>query len=246
MDLPAEPDQVVTPELPAGDVWTRMAALFDHVADAVARAVRRGERPVVVSGDCSTALGTVAGLQRAGSDPAVVWFDAHGDVQTVETSASGYPGGMPLRMLAGYGGHLIADRIRLRALPEERLLLVDGRDLDPPEVDYLARSAVRRCEVAALAEPGGADCLPDGPLYLHIDVDVIDPADLPGLLYPVPGGPATTTVAEAVRRIAATGRVAAVGVACTWAPGHDNGARVRPVFEPLLTGPPARRLVAET
>jgi arginase len=66
---------------------------------------------VVVSGDCTTALGTVAGLQRAGIDPGIVWFDAHGDVQTVETTASGHPGGLPLRLLTGYRPELIAARI---------------------------------------------------------------------------------------------------------------------------------------
>jgi arginase len=53
-----------------------------------------------VLGDCTTALGTVAGLRHAGMDPGIVWFDAHGDVQTLETTASGYQGELPLRPLA--------------------------------------------------------------------------------------------------------------------------------------------------
>src|SRR5262249_31507885 len=66
--------------------WERLAGLFDAVANGVAAA---DGVPVVVSGDCTTSLGTVAGLQRAGHDPAIVWFDAHGDVQTLETTHSG-------------------------------------------------------------------------------------------------------------------------------------------------------------
>ncbi len=68
-------------------------------AEAVAEAVRQERRPVVVSGDCTTALGTVAGLQHAGMDPGTVWFDAYGDVQTLDAIASGYLGGLALDVI---------------------------------------------------------------------------------------------------------------------------------------------------
>ncbi len=58
--------------------------------------------------------------------------------------------------------------------------------------------------------------MPDGELYLHVDVDVCDPGQVPGLLSPVPGGPGVTEVVAAVRRVAATGRLSAVGIAATW------------------------------
>ena len=64
---------------------------------------------VVASGDCLTALGTVAGLQAAGADPAVVWFDAHGDVQTPETTSSGYLAGMSLRSASPAAGFPAAE-----------------------------------------------------------------------------------------------------------------------------------------
>ncbi|PRX98816.1 arginase family protein [Allonocardiopsis opalescens] len=213
----------VTAELPEGDRWTRMAALYAVVAEAVEREVRAGAAPVVVSGDCTASLGTAAGLRRAGVDASVVWFDAHGDVQTQETTASGYLGGMPLRVLLGYRPGAIADRLGLAALPEERALLVGARDLDPPEAAYLAASRVGR---RAVAELTAAD-LPDGPLLLHLDVDVIDAAELPGLRYPAPGGPSTEQVLAAVARVAATGRVAAVDLACPWHPGAAPAPGVR-------------------
>src|SRR5829696_5593416 len=68
--------------------WATMAALYEQVAKLVAADVDRGARPIVISGDCTTSLGTVAGLQQAGLDPSIVWFDGHGDVQTPETTAS--------------------------------------------------------------------------------------------------------------------------------------------------------------
>ena len=93
LDVPLRAGHTVSVEFTSGDVWNRLAVLYGAVADAVAGAASRGERPVVVSGDCTTALGTVAGLQRAGTAAGIVWFDAHGDVQTLETTASGYIGG---------------------------------------------------------------------------------------------------------------------------------------------------------
>jgi arginase len=224
LDVPLRAGRTVTTKFSSDDVWDRLAVLYGAVADAVADAARRGERPVVVSGDCTTALGTVAGLQRAGSVAGIVWFDAHGDVQTLETTASGYLGGLPLRLLVGYRPELIAARLGLRPVPERQALLVGARDLDPPEVSYLEGAAIRQAEIADLDRAS----LPEGPLYLHVDLDVIDSAAVPGLRYPAPGGPSPGEVADAVRWVLGTGRVAAVGLACTWHPGNDAAARVGP------------------
>lgn len=117
LDLPLKAEQVVTAELPSGDAWSRLAVLYRQVAGAVAGAAGHGRCPVVVSGDCATALGTVTGLQRAGIDAGIVWLDAHGDVQTLETTASGYLGGLPLRLLMGYRPGLIAAGLGLRPVP---------------------------------------------------------------------------------------------------------------------------------
>jgi arginase len=78
--------------------------------------------------------------------------------------------------------------------------------------------------------------LPDGPLLLHIDVDVIDKDDLPGLKFPVGGGPSYDAVVASVRRILATGRVAALDVACPWhlPEGDDDAVRAR-LLRDLLT-----------
>jgi arginase len=219
------PDAVpVTAPLGTGDLWARLGPLYEALAAAVTRAAASG--PVrVVSGGCNASAGVVAGLQRAGLDPVVVWFDAHGDVQTLETTASGYPGGIALRLLVGYRPALLADRIGLRPLAEDRVVLVDARDLDPPEVEYLAGALIGRRTVADLA----AEDLPDGPVLLHVDLDVVDSAALPGLRYPATPGPTVEAVLTAARRVMASGRVVAVDLACTWAPDtpDPDGVRAR-------------------
>jgi arginase len=182
-----------------------------------------GGRPVVLSGDCLTALGTMSGLQRAGIEAGIVWFDAHGDVQTPETTTSGYLAGMVLRLLVGYRPELIAARLGLRAVPERQVTLAGARDLDPPEVSYLAGAQIRRCEVGEL----DAAVLPGGPLYVHLDLDVIDPAQLPGLRFPAPGGPGPAQLAGALHALLGTGRVAAIGVACSWYPGYPAAGQIR-------------------
>jgi arginase len=230
LDLPLAPDEVITARFPPGDPWERMAVLYDAVAGAVAADAGLGGCPVVMSGDCNTSAGIMAGLQRAGVDPAIVWFDAHGDVQTLETTTSGYLGGLALRLLTEYRPELIAARLGLRPVPEDRIVLAGARDLDPPEVTYLAGAAIRRREVAALA---AAD-LPGGPLYVHVDLDVIDGARLPGLRFPAPGGPDAAELAGALRMLLATGQVAAFGIACSWHPGHAAARHVAAELGPIL------------
>jgi arginase len=227
LDVPMPADVTISTDRPtAADRWHWLSLLYTQVAAAVSSTVDAGGTPIVLSGDCTTALGTVAGLQAAGIDPVVVWFDAHGDLQTMETTHTGYLGGLPLRILVGYRPELIADSLGLRPVPESRVVLVDGRDLDPPEAEYLASAAVRRVPVAEVSTMD----LPDGPIYLHLDLDVVNPDDLPGLLFPAPGGPSLDAVFTAVNALLGTGRVVAVGLACTWHPGHDNAARVRPLL----------------
>jgi arginase len=239
LDLPIAAADVVAADLGGGDPWARMAVLYAGLADVVAGAVTDGAVPLVLSGDCTSALGTVAGLQRAGLAVGLVWLDAHGDLHTPCSTSSGYLGGMPLRLLVGACPELIGTSLGLRAVPEDRVLLVGARDLDPPESSFLAGAAISMCDVAAL-DPAALNpaalnpaALPDGPLYVHLDADVMDAAEIPGLRYPAPGGPGRAAVAEALRNLVRTGRVAAVGLACTWRPGEGAAAAIAPVLAAL-------------
>lgn len=118
--------------------------------------------PVVISGDCPTSLATVAGLQRKGSGPSIVWLDAHGDFNTEETTESGYLGGMPLAKICGFGDLDAIGGLGLATVAPDRALLVGARDLDPGEDALLASAGVARATVADLR----SELLPPGPIYL--------------------------------------------------------------------------------
>jgi arginase len=212
------PAGTVRPGLPVADRWERLAVEYEAVAAAVAAA---GELPLVFSGDCLIAGGVVAGVQRRGADPAIVWFDAHADLHTFQSSGSGYLGGMSLRLVSGAHPDDYANRFGLRPIAPDRVLLADARDVDPPEAAYLAGSAVRRIPVTDVN--GGV--APAGPLVVHVDLDVIDAAEVPRLRFPVPDGPSTADVLAACERLLATGRVVAVHVACPWWPATDDAER---------------------
>ncbi len=218
VEIPVQADVTVEPDFPGGDVWQQVTALCDATASAVAPVVARGGVPLVFSGDCLVGGGVIAGAQRAGADPAVVWFDAHGDVHTLETSTSGYPGGLSLRVVTGAHPERYADGFGLRPLGPERALLVDARDLDPAEAEYLAAGVTGRIPVDEVT----ADALPPGDLVLHVDVDVIDPEELRGLKFPAPGGPSTDDVLAAYDRVLATGRVVAIHISCPWWTATDQ------------------------
>jgi arginase len=205
-------DEIVFGELAGGSTWERLAELNELLAARVALELTNDGVPVVQSGCCTSALGTVAGMQRAGEDPAVIWFDAHGDLHTPESSTSGYPGGMVLRQLLGDGDRTVIDRLGLQPVREDDVVLVDARDLDPPEAEFLASSAVRHVRVDEIAQLE----LPRPPYYVHVDLDILDPADVPGARFPVPGGPSAEELVAALRVLLATHEVSGVGLACTW------------------------------
>lgn len=227
----ATPDwRVNTPPLPDGETTTRMSAVHETIAGFVVDTLATGQRPVSIAGDCCSAIGMLAGLQRAGFQPTLIWFDAHGDFNTKETSPSGFLGGMPLAMIVGRGDLTLPEAVGLAPLPESRVILTDGRDLDPLEAVALAQS-----EVTLLAEP--ADLLegdlPDSLLYVHFDVDVVALEESPAQNYPAAGGPTAAVLDMVFRRLALTGLVAAISVS-TWNPDLDSDGRSEKVSMALL------------
>jgi arginase len=205
---------VNAPALPEGAPLERMGVLYEALAGQVAAAVRAGRRPVSLAGDCLSCLGVTAGLQRAGVEAALLWFDAHGDFNTPETSPSGFLGGMPLAMAVGRGDQTLVRRLGMRPVAEERVILTDARDLDPGEDEAVAASAMTHLPgVAALLDGP----LPSGPLHVHFDTDIVDPIESPAQNYLVPGGPSAELLGRVFRRIGRDGDVVAVSISA-WNP----------------------------
>jgi arginase len=179
-------------------------------------------------GDCTFSIGVLAGLQREFSELTLVWFDAHGDFNTHQTTSSGFIGGMPLAMLCGRGEQTIVERAGARVQPEVNVILTDARDLDPGEKEAVAESALTHLpEVTDLLSLD----LPDRPIYIHFDCDVLRLTDLSAVSYPAEGGPSFETVEASLARLADTGRVVAMSVTM-WNPEADaDGAAEEVVLE---------------
>ncbi|MYW97826.1 arginase family protein [Amycolatopsis rubida] len=221
--VPAAAAQVVPPVLPSAPVPVRMNLLHQATADAVARAAK----PLVLSGDCPTSRAAVAALQRRHRDLAVLWLDAHGDCNTPAISTSGYLGGMALAMLTGRTAGLFDDPLGLRPVPDTSVVLAGSRDLDPAEHDALAASRVRRVPADPAAITTALDRLGPVPVYLHLDIDVIDSAELPGARFPSGPGPSLARIEECLAAACAAADVAGAYLACAWLPEHVNDHSTR-------------------
>jgi arginase len=229
--IPASVTETICPTLPAGPVPGRMSLLHQAVADAVARTTR----PLLLSGDCPAARAAVAGLQRRHRDLAVVWLDAHGDFNTPAITTSGYLGGMALAMLTGRTPELFSDALGLRPVADTNVVLADARDLDPAERDALTASQVRRVSADPAAITSALDGLGRTPVYLHLDIDVIDSAQLPGLRFPAGPGPSLTQIEECLAAVCATADVTAASIACAWLPDRVGDQTTRQAIT-RLTG----------
>ena len=153
------------------------------------------ERPIVLGGCCCAHVGAVEGLTARYDRLALVWFDAHGDLNTPDSSPSGNEWGMPLRMLLDSGAVRIDDTA-----------LIGARNLDPPERDFIAGSGLGTGEEAvdrALANADG--------VYVAFDCDVLEPADLRTFM-PEPGGLALGDAEVVLRRVAQSSTVIGAGL----------------------------------
>jgi arginase len=175
------------------------------VARAVALAHSQGRFPLLLSGGCLVAVGVVTGLQRSGRELRVVWVDADGDFNTPESTPSGYWDGMALAAVCGRSLPEVYKAVELRPVHFRNVVHLAGRRFDPPEMEDFKRLNLR---LVPPAEIGGAECvrlLSEEPrpaeggtgrrdLYLHLDVDGLDPGDAPAVSHPCPGGPPLAAV----------------------------------------------------
>jgi arginase len=165
------------------------------------------ERPLVLGGCCCSHVGAVEGLATRHDRLAVVWFDAHGDLNTPGSSPSGNLWGMPLRMLVD--GDIVA--------PDD-VALVGARNLDPPEEEFIAAHGVHTGEAGIERALDGADAV-----YVAFDTDVLDPDDDVVSFMPEPGGLTVVEAAAMLRRVAAQRPLAGAGLSgLAPAPGNTE------------------------
>jgi arginase len=195
---------------------TRLGRLLTVLAGAVARARAAGRFPLILGGDCMVALGVLGGLGDA-EHTGIIWLDAHGDFNTAETTISGYLGGMPLAAAVGRGLDELRNACRLAPIAEHHVVLVDARDLDPLEERALDGSAVVLVRNAGAGDTPELDRALRGvgslaQLYLHVDIDILDPAEAPGVNYPAARGRSLAQLQAIVRQAIGLGNVAAMSV----------------------------------
>lgn len=228
--------------------WKRLGMALGHFGDLVRQNEKDGYFTVGLLATCPSMPGLVAGLQRSGPgrDPlriGMLWLDAHPDINTPETTRSGSLGGMPVAVATGRA----LQRMRLDAglepaLSDQHVVMGGVRLTDPLEQEILDHSRieqlsvddVRRASPAVFAQLDRLDRISDK-LYIHIDLDVLDPAEVPGHGNKVPGGPSSRELATLFEQIFARyPKASAIGFATI--PSDDPGGVSISAVNRMITG----------
>ena len=205
-----------------GRTALNIGRLGADTARLVAAARRIGDGALVLAGDDTAAIGVVSGLKQAAVEGAaigVVWVDAHGDFNTPETSFSGILAGMPVAILAGLAGPLWREAAGLATPVEtEHIVLAGTRELDEKE-EKLIRStdvqivpATELCDGDDFAQAIDRLTRRCAQLYLHVDLDVLDPRFVPSASTPSANGLSIDELVTTMTAVLQTGKVAAVAI----------------------------------
>jgi len=211
------------PSPPVVRGWEEDLAAARPVLEAAAAAMAE-PAPVLIAAQCTIALATLPVLAAREPGTVVVWLDAHGDFNTPATSGTGYLGGMPLAAACGLwdGGYGAG-------LDPANVVLADARDLDAAEREALDRAGVRRMAVADVAEAVRGERV-----FLHLDLDVLDPSVMAAAV-PAPGGLELEALAAALRDLVRAATIAGVEVTAFDDPAPERlagpiAAAIRPVL----------------
>lgn len=192
---------------------TEVKEVCTTLADAVSTALADGWTPLALGGDHSIAIGSMVGSARD-ADIGVVWFDAHGDFNTPETSPSGNVHGMPLAAALGVGDFEGVEWANANGLKEENVAIVGLRDVDATEAAAIRDSDMTAYTMSDIDERGivevtrdALEVATDGTDGVHIslDLDWLDPREAPGVGTPVRGGATYREAHEAMELVAESG-----------------------------------------
>ena len=228
--------------------WKRLGMALGHFADIVRQNEADGYFTVGLLATCPSMPGLVAGLQKSGKgiEPiriGMLWLDAHPDINTPETTRSGSLGGMPVAVATGRA----LQRMRLDAgleppMSDQHVVMGGVRLTDPLEQDILDRSRIeqvsvddlRRATPAVFAQLDRLNSISDK-LYIHIDMDVLDPSEVPGHGNKVPNGPSSQELASLFEQIFARyPKASAIGFATI--PSDDPGGVSIKAVNRMITG----------
>jgi arginase len=202
--------------------------LMGIVAASVRDSIAAGRFPLVLSGNCNTAPGTLAGLGSRGR--AVFWFDAHADCNTPDTTLSGFLDGMALATALGWCWTQVSASVG-GFVPVEAgaVVLLGTRDIDPLERGLMDRAGIPVVPSSAVSDfcvAPSRDAPADGSVaYIHCDLDVLDPAEGQANSFAVPGGLDVVAVERAIRAVSAMMPIGAAAITA-YAPEYDVDQRV--------------------
>ena len=188
---------------------------------ALEAALDAGLLPVALASDCTIAMATLPALARREPDARVVWLDAHGDFNTPATTESGFLGGMCLAAACGRWDGGFAGGV-----DPARVVVSDGRDLDAAE-----REEMDRAGVAVVPPAGVAAAVRGERLFLHLDLDVLDPAEMP-FSFPAAHGLTLPALHAVLAELASAAEV--VGVEVTSIAAPDQAGRLAELLAPVL------------
>ena len=222
------------------------------LGDIVYEVLKRGNFPLVLGGDHSIAIGTLSGICRSVPNIGLIWFDAHADFNTFETSKTGNIHGMSLATATGHGNKkLIGLGGVVPSISEERIVLIGVRDLDHYEKLMLRKSKITVYSINKIDEMGMARVVKEalliagrdgGGIHVSFDMDVVDPTVASGVGTPVPGGLSYREAHFALEKIADSKMLKSFEI-CEVNPIEDNGGnRTASLAVELVTSALGKRI----
>jgi len=243
---------------------SRLLASTKQLAERTHYAVTQDHLPLTL-GDCTAGVGVYAGLKQRWDDVAVVWVDAHCDLNTEESTLTGYFGGMPLAAVLGESLPWLTRAVGMRhPCDDDKVALVGAREFDPFEKDYLLNSGIahvtpdelndwvapsrsaasaggNKAAAATVGSPSSAPAkvarVVDSAesVYLHIDVDSLDPSIMPSVTFPSPGGLRIDSLLALAGAIGSSGKVRAITIS-SFNPGKPGALESAAKLVSLIAG----------
>ena len=192
----------------------------EYLHQVVKQTLSRGELPLILGGECTLIAGSLSAAVERIEPLALAFLDAHADFNTAQTTPSGYLGGMCLAHVCGF----FAEALPWPAaagFPGKNVSLIGGRALDPGEVENLARAGVNR--IAPEAPDAAArvrDSVRGKSIWIHVDLDVVDPALMFAVSHPTPNGITFERLSELMSAIGTAGTVQGMEI-CGYQPAKD-------------------------